>query len=125
MPSITRSRRPFSNAQREYILGEATARIEHLRAVTSDMNVFDPQSQFDRVVSVEMFEHIVNWRQLLSRVKSWLKPDGRDEWRAHQEPMMKHDMTEDSYVEQCSVEDGVPAIPSKTKTNAAPSTAPK
>jgi cyclopropane-fatty-acyl-phospholipid synthase len=32
------------------------------------MNVFDPQSQFDRVVSVEMFEHIVNWRQLLSRV---------------------------------------------------------
>jgi hypothetical protein len=42
-----------------------------------------------------------------SRVKSWLKPDGRDEWRADQEAMMKHDMTEDSYVEQCSVEDDV------------------
>ena len=60
-----------------------------------------------------------------SRVKSWLKPDGRDEWRADQEAMMKHDMTEDSYVEQCSVEDDVPAIPSETKTNAAPLTASK
>jgi len=41
------------------------------------MNVFDPQSRFDRVVSVEMFEHMMNWRQLPSQVKSWLKPDGR------------------------------------------------
>jgi hypothetical protein len=39
--------------------------------------------------------------------------------------MMKRDMTEDFYVEQCSVKDDVPAIPSKPKTNAAPSAAPK
>jgi hypothetical protein len=51
--------------------------------------------------------------------------DCEDEWRADQEAMMKHGMTEDSYVEQCSVEDDVPAIPSETKTNAAPSAAPK
>jgi hypothetical protein len=51
--------------------------------------------------------------------------DCDDEWRADQETMMKHGMTEESYVEQCSVEDDVPAIPSETKTNAAPSTAPK
>src|SRR6266566_4382489 len=51
--------------------------------------------------------------------------DCEDEWRADQEAMMKRDMTEDSYVEQCSVEDDVPAIPSETKTNAAPSAAPK
>jgi cyclopropane-fatty-acyl-phospholipid synthase len=67
-----------SHSQREYILGEAAARgLNNLRAVTSDMNVFDPQSRFDRIVSVEMFEHMMNWRQLLSRVRSWLKPDGR------------------------------------------------
>jgi len=47
-----------------------------------------------------------------------------DEWRADQEAMMKHGMTEDSYVEQCRVEDDVPAIPSETK-NAAPSASPK
>jgi hypothetical protein len=51
--------------------------------------------------------------------------DCDDEWRANQEAMIKNGMTEDSYVEQCSVEDDVPAIPSETKTNAAPSPAPK
>jgi hypothetical protein len=39
--------------------------------------------------------------------------------------MMKQGMTEDSYVEQCSVKDDVPAVPPETKTNAAPSAAPK
>ena len=51
--------------------------------------------------------------------------DCDDEWRADQEAMMKHGMTEDSYVEQCRVADDVPAIPSETKTNAAPSATPK
>jgi hypothetical protein len=51
--------------------------------------------------------------------------DCDDEWRADQEAMMKRGMTEESYVEQCSVEDDVPAIPTETKTNAAPSAAPK
>jgi len=51
--------------------------------------------------------------------------DCDDEWRANQEAMMKRGMTEESYVEQCSVADDVPAIPSKANTNAAPSAAPK
>jgi hypothetical protein len=51
--------------------------------------------------------------------------DCDDEWRADQETMMKYNMTEESYVEQCSVADDVPAIPSETKTKAAPSAAPK
>ena len=51
--------------------------------------------------------------------------DCDDEWRADQEAMMKRGMAEESYVEQCSVEDDVPAIPSETKTNAAPLTASK
>jgi hypothetical protein len=51
--------------------------------------------------------------------------DCDDEWRADQEAMMKHDMTEESYVEQCSAANDVPAIPPETKTNAAPSAAPK
>ena len=51
--------------------------------------------------------------------------DCDDEWRADREAMMKRGMTEESYVEQCRVEDDVPAIPSETKTNAAPSAAPR
>ena len=67
-----------SNSQREYIEGEARARgLANLRVITSDMNVFVPEVQFDRIVSVEMFEHMMNWRELMSRVRSWLKPDGR------------------------------------------------
>src|ERR1700744_4750564 len=67
-----------SNSQREYIEGEAAKRARaNLRVITADMNAFNPAAQFDRIVSVEMFEHMMNWRQLLTRVKSWLKPEGR------------------------------------------------
>ena len=67
-----------SNSQRDYIEGEAKARgLTNLKIVTCDMNVFDPKQTFDRVVSVEMFEHMMNWRELMTRVRSWLKPDGR------------------------------------------------
>ena len=45
--------------------------------ITADMNDFSTSDSFDRVVSVEMFEHMSNWRTLLERVKGWLKPDGR------------------------------------------------
>src|ERR1700737_3718523 len=65
-----------SPSQREYIEREAAARgLKNLRVVTADMNVFDPERQFDRIVSIEMFEHILNWRELLSRGRSWLKTE--------------------------------------------------
>ncbi|HTB04255.1 MAG TPA: cyclopropane-fatty-acyl-phospholipid synthase family protein [Bradyrhizobium sp.] len=67
-----------SQSQRMHIGSEAAARgLSNLRVITADMNEFDPGCQFDRIVSVEMFEHMMNWRELLSRVRSWLKPDGR------------------------------------------------
>jgi cyclopropane-fatty-acyl-phospholipid synthase len=67
-----------SRSQRNYIEAEAAERgLNNLRIVTADMNVFEPQAQFDRIVSVEMFEHMMNWRELMTRVKSWLAPDGR------------------------------------------------
>jgi cyclopropane-fatty-acyl-phospholipid synthase len=67
-----------SNSQRAYIEGEAASRgLMNLKVVTQDMNVFEPDGTFDRIVSVEMFEHMMNWRELMTRVRSWLKPDGR------------------------------------------------
>jgi len=67
-----------SRSQRAYIEAEAAAReFRHLRVVTADMNEFDPGARFDRVVSVEMFEHMANWPALLARVHSWLWTDGR------------------------------------------------
>jgi cyclopropane-fatty-acyl-phospholipid synthase len=67
-----------SHSQRTYIEAEAASRgLSNLRVMTADMNVFAPDARFDRIVSVEMFEHMMNWRELLTRVRSWLEPDGR------------------------------------------------
>lgn len=67
-----------SNSQREYIQATAKARgLTNLTVITQDMNAFDPKATFDRIVSVEMFEHMMNWRELLTRVRTWLNPDGR------------------------------------------------
>ncbi len=67
-----------SAPQRAYI--EETARVRGLsnvRVITADMNHFQAEGTYDRVVSVEMFEHMANWDALLRRVKSWLRDDGR------------------------------------------------
>jgi cyclopropane-fatty-acyl-phospholipid synthase len=67
-----------SDSQREYIEHQAASRgLKNLRVITQDMNLFDPERRFDRIVSVEMFEHMMNWRELMTRVRSWLKHDGR------------------------------------------------
>jgi cyclopropane-fatty-acyl-phospholipid synthase len=66
-----------SRTQREYIEEQARSRgIGNLRIITQDMNSFAPGAEFDRVFSVEMFEHMRNWRLLFSRISSWLRADG-------------------------------------------------
>lgn len=55
----------------------ASAGLANLTVLTADMNHFTPPGRFDRVVSVEMFEHMSNWRDLLGRVRGWLAPGGR------------------------------------------------
>ncbi len=67
-----------SASQRSYIEGEAARLgLGNLRVITADMNDFATGARFDRVVSVEMFEHMTNWQSLLKRVHGWLRPDGR------------------------------------------------
>jgi len=67
-----------SNTQRQYIEGEAAKRgLTNLRVITSDMNRFAPEARFDRILAIEMFEHMVNWRELMLRLRTWLEPDGR------------------------------------------------
>jgi cyclopropane-fatty-acyl-phospholipid synthase len=67
-----------STPQRLHIEGQAAAAgITNLQIVTADMNDFQPAATFDRVVSIEMFEHMSNWKSLLGRVRAWLNPDGR------------------------------------------------
>lgn len=67
-----------SASQREYILREAKSRkLNNLRIITQDMNVFTIDEKFDRVVSVEMFEHMRNYAKLLEKISGFLNENGK------------------------------------------------
>ena len=67
-----------SRTQKAHIDAAAAARgLTNLTIVTRDMNVFEAEGTFDRVVSVEMFEHMKNYQLLLRRIAGWLEPGGK------------------------------------------------
>ena len=67
-----------SHSQREHIEAQALLRgLTNLTVVTRDINEFDTALRFDRIVSVEMFEHLRNWPQAFAKVARWLEPEGR------------------------------------------------
>ena len=66
-----------SSTQREHILARcAELDINNVDIITADINQLELDSnQFDRAISIEMFEHMRNYQQLLNKVSTWLKPD--------------------------------------------------
>lgn len=67
-----------SGTQGDHIRNAATERgLNNIVVLTEDMNNFSPQQTFDRVVSVEMFEHMRNYGELFGRISRWLNRDGR------------------------------------------------
>ena len=65
-----------SASQRRWIESERDRRaLANLEVITADVNDFDPGRRFDRVMSIEMFEHMRNWRELLRRISTWLEPE--------------------------------------------------
>lgn len=67
-----------SHSQRAYIEGQVRrAGIANVRVLTGDVSAFEPGERYDRVVSVEMFEHLRNWSAMFARVAGWLAPGGR------------------------------------------------
>ncbi len=66
-----------SSSQRVYLLEQAKARgLTNIEVITADMNTFEIDRQFDRIVSVEMFEHMRNYQVLYRKVAGWLKAEG-------------------------------------------------
>ena len=63
-----------STTQKEYIDSHA---LPNLTVITADMNTFTIDETFDRIVSIEMFEHMRNWPKLLERIQGWLSGNGR------------------------------------------------
>lgn len=67
-----------SSSQREFILKRAQEKgLKNIEILTQDMNHFNTDREFDRVVSVEMFEHMRNVPLLLQKISKWLMPDGK------------------------------------------------
>jgi len=67
-----------SSTQKVWIDSECARRgIRNVRIETADIATFSPDERFDRVVSVEMFEHVRNHQALLRRIAGWLLPGGR------------------------------------------------
>ena len=67
-----------SRDQRKFIEQQCKDRgLDNVHVITSDMNDFSIDGSFDRVVSIEMFEHMRNYELLLNRISGWLKPGGK------------------------------------------------
>ena len=67
-----------SQSQHDYIVAQAALRnLDNVTVEVCDMNDFDARDTFDRVVSIEMFEHMRNYGELFRRISSWLADDGR------------------------------------------------
>lgn len=69
-----------SNSQRQRQLIEtrcAERELSNVRVITADMRDFSIDMQFDRIVSVEMFEHMRNYELLLQKIAAWLRPEGK------------------------------------------------
>lgn len=66
-----------SASQRAWIEGQAQREgLTNIRVITADVNAFTCAERFDRLVSVEMFEHVRNWQALLCRAHTWLESGG-------------------------------------------------
>ncbi|MDC3345322.1 cyclopropane-fatty-acyl-phospholipid synthase family protein [Candidatus Pseudothioglobus singularis] len=67
-----------SNDQRQFIAARCEERnLKNVEIITADMNDFETTKLFDRVISIEMFEHMRNYEKLLGRVNVWLKNKGK------------------------------------------------
>ncbi|MDB9879669.1 cyclopropane-fatty-acyl-phospholipid synthase family protein [Pseudomonadales bacterium] len=67
-----------SESQKAYIDSAAEKRdLANIEVICSDMNDFNTEQRFDRIVSIEMFEHMRNHELLFERIASWLEPEGK------------------------------------------------
>ena len=67
-----------SKDQKEHIQNRCKNQgLDNIEVITADMNDFETENKYDRVVSIEMFEHMRNYKKLLSKISSWLNDDGK------------------------------------------------
>lgn len=85
--------------QGEFILEKAREKgLKNIRIQTADVAQFDTEEKFDRVISIEMFEHMRNYQGLLGNIKRWLNPEGTlfVHIFAHKELAYKYEVKDDT-----------------------------
>ncbi|TPX44879.1 hypothetical protein SeLEV6574_g04231 [Synchytrium endobioticum] len=77
-PSCTVTGLSNSKSQREHIMAQAHVRgLSNIDILTADISHVTFEQKFDRIISIEMFEHLKNYEALLAKLATWLEPDGR------------------------------------------------
>lgn len=67
-----------SSTQKAYIDGECKKRgFKNVTVMTQDVNKLKLKQTFDRVISIEMFEHMRNYRKLMQNIAGWLNKNGK------------------------------------------------
>jgi len=67
-----------SKDQGDFIRARAKERgLTNIEIITADMNNFQINREFDRIISIEMFEHMRNYKTLLEKINNWLSPEGK------------------------------------------------
>ncbi|MBE7439284.1 MAG: class I SAM-dependent methyltransferase [Spirochaetales bacterium] len=101
-PGSTITAVSYSAPQREFILARARARgIANLRVLTMDMNNLQLDQKFDRIVSVEMFEHLRNYRLFFQKLAGMLTGQGKlfiHIFAHHSRPFLYDDSLEDNWM---------------------------
>ncbi|KMT17897.1 hypothetical protein BVRB_2g034270 [Beta vulgaris subsp. vulgaris] len=50
--------------------------LKNVEIIVADISTFEMEGSYDRILSIEMFEHMKNYRDLLKKISNWMKPDG-------------------------------------------------
>ena len=92
-----------SQFQKEYIEQEITTKqLSNVKVIRSDVNDLDFVDKFDRIISIEMFEHMKNWTKLLNKIEQWLHPNGRlfVHYFCHKDNFYRFEQNSNSWMEK-------------------------
>ncbi|KAM3757893.1 hypothetical protein ACB098_01G001800 [Castanea mollissima] len=65
-----------STTQKAYIEEQCRdLRLQNVEIIVADISLFEMEASYDRIFSIEMFEHMKNYEDLLKKISKWLKED--------------------------------------------------
>lgn len=67
----------YSTTQKAYIEERCSDfQLSNVKIIAADISKFEMEASYDRIISIEMFEHMKNYKELLKKISTWMKQDG-------------------------------------------------